>query len=129
MSLQAGDRIERYVIIELLGTGGMGEVYKARDERLQRVVALKVLRPDPQSLRDPSQPQAKTDGGARMKREAQAAAKLEHPNVITVFDVGEVNEPEALRGTTYIAMDDAGLVRGIERLGDLCRAGQRVLER
>ena len=88
----AGDRVDRYVIEGVLGRGGMGEVYDALDTRLGRRVALKLI-------------SAGGDGqaNARMLREARAAASFEHPNAVTVFDVGEAD------GETYLAME---LVRG-----------------
>jgi serine/threonine-protein kinase len=106
MPLEAGDPIDRYRILERLGAGGMGEVYRARDPRLLRDVALKILRPSlgTATLSDPA-----SDGAARVLREARAAAALEHPNVVAVYDVGEIQEPLALRGTPYIAME---LVKG-----------------
>ncbi len=94
--LAPGDRIDRYEILDLLGAGGMGEVYRARDTKLERLVALKILHID--STRG-------TAGAARLLREARAAAALSHPNVLAVFDVGEAQEPESLRGTAYIAME------------------------
>jgi serine/threonine-protein kinase len=103
MTLRAGDKIERYTILELLGRGGMGEVYRAQDERLHRVVALKVV----SSAADGRA--GSSEGAARMMREARAAAALDHPNVVTVYDVGEVDQPEELRGTMYLAME---LIRG-----------------
>ena len=106
MPLKPGDRIERYVIDALLGAGGMGEVYRAHDERLQRSVALKILRVEAADS-DGGPPSAKK--AERMLREARTAAALDHPNVVAVFDVGQVEEPKALRGTTYIAME---LIRG-----------------
>lgn len=87
-----GDRIDRYVVEAILGRGGMGEVYEASDSRLGRRVALKVLRRDA----DPASNQ-------RMLREARAAAALEHPNAVVVYDVGESD------GEPYLAME---LVRG-----------------
>jgi hypothetical protein len=96
MSLSPGDRLDRYEVIELLGSGGMGEVYRARDSRLARDVALKVLRVDAG---------LGAEGEARLLREARAAASLSHVNVLAVYDVGEVREPEALRGLAYIAME------------------------
>ena len=97
MPLEPGASIDRYVIVGLLGSGGMGEVYRAHDPRLQRDVALKVMRT------------SGADGAARMLREARAAAALHHPNVVAVYDAGELTEPAPLRGTTYLAME---LVRG-----------------
>ena len=70
----------RYRLIELLGQGGMATIYRATDTGLGRDVALKLLRPE--YLRDP-------DFSSRFRQEAQAAASLSHPNVVTVFDYGE----------------------------------------
>ena len=78
ISLQPGTRLGPYEIIDLIGAGGMGEVYRARDPRLGRDVALKILR------RSPTDP----DQIARFSREAQAAGSLNHPNIVAVFDVG-----------------------------------------
>jgi serine/threonine protein kinase len=103
--LQPGERIERYIIEGSLGSGGMGEVYRARDARLQRSVALKILHRTP-SDEPGTNPSA---GAARMLREARAAAALEHPNVVHIYDVGEVETPKELQGTTYLAME---LIKG-----------------
>ena len=78
MTLGAGTRIGSYEIMNVLGTGGMGEVYRARDLRLNRFVALKVL-PGSSSL-DP-------ECRERLEREAQMVAALNHPNVVTLFSV------------------------------------------
>jgi len=79
MPLAAGDRLGPYEIIAPIGAGGMGEVYRARDPRLDRDVAIKVLPAevsgDPQAL-------------ARFEREAKAVAALSHPNILAIFDVG-----------------------------------------
>ncbi len=90
--LKPGERVDRFVIEEPLGEGGMGRVYRAYDERLDRRVAIKVLVQD----EDP-------DARARLVREARAVAQLDHPNVVAVYDVGEVE------GSPYIAME---LVQG-----------------
>ena len=70
----------RYRLVELLGQGGMATIYRALDDQLGRDVAVKLLRPE--YLRDP-------DFSSRFRQEAQAAASLTHPNVVTVFDYGE----------------------------------------
>src|SRR5262249_42638169 len=83
MSLSPGASFGRYTIEALLGEGGMGEVYRAWDSRLHRKVALKVLH------RAVVESGADSQGVARMLREARAAAALNHPNVVAIFDVGE----------------------------------------
>ena len=93
--LPAGTTFHRYRIESLLGAGGMGEVYRAYDPALKRYVALKVLR---EEKRD-ADGIPWTDAVARAKREAQAAAALQHPNAVTVYDVGEVD------GAPFIAME------------------------
>src|SRR5947209_4217911 len=97
VALSPGDRVDRYRIVAPLGAGGMGEVYRAHDSRLARDIALKILRPE--STIAGSSPT--TDGAARMIREARAAAALQHPNVIAIYDVGEIESPPELAGTTY----------------------------
>ncbi|MEW5740438.1 MAG: protein kinase, partial [Myxococcota bacterium] len=83
-SLNKGDSLERYVILERLGSGGMGEVYTAWDPALDRKVAVKILRPEFLQQDPELTEQLKT----RMIREAQALARLSHPNVVTIHDVG-----------------------------------------
>ncbi len=79
-----GEKIGRYVLLEEVGQGGMGVVFAAFDPQLNRKIALKILRAQQ------SEPDNKRELRARLFREAQAIAKLSHPNVITVFDVGNV---------------------------------------
>ncbi len=84
--LEPGTRIGRYVVLKKLGSGGMGVVYAAYDEELDRRVALKFLQPE---LRGSLGPVAAMQ---RLQREAQVMAKLSHPNVVAVFDVGTFQE-------------------------------------
>lgn len=90
--LEKGDKIAHYTIVRLLGVGGMGQVYLSLDERLHRNVALKVL------LETAVAEEAR-DSAARLLREARSAASLTHPNVVSVFDVGESG------GRVYLAME------------------------
>ena len=80
MLLAAGTRLGRYEVVSPAGSGGMGEVYRARDLRLDRTVALKVL---PEHLAD--DPEFRE----RLDREARAISQLTHPNICTLYDVGE----------------------------------------
>src|SRR5574340_1281114 len=80
MRMQPGEKLGPYQIISVLGAGGMGEVYRARDIRLGRDVAIKVLAPH--LVQDAS-------FRIRLAHEAQAAARLNHPNTVAVYDVGE----------------------------------------
>ena len=79
-SLSKGDKLGPYEISGLIGAGGMGEVYRARDPRLQRDVAIKVL--SAEVALDPLRRQ-------RFEREARAVAALNHPNIVSIYDVGE----------------------------------------
>jgi serine/threonine protein kinase len=85
-----GRTISHYQVLSLLGAGGMGEVYLARDPRLDRTVALKIL---------PGELAADADRMQRFTREAKAASALNHPNVATIYDVGESE------GISFIAME------------------------
>lgn len=100
MPLTAGDPFGRYVIEAVLGEGGMGRVYRALDTRLERKVALKILRPPTETHEGAGVSSGDvSDGPSRLLREARAAAALDHPNAVSVFDVGEVD------GIPYIAME------------------------
>src|SRR6266849_296361 len=104
MPLEPGSRVGPYEILAPLGAGGMGEVYRARDTSLKRDVAIKVLPAywsrDPDRLR-------------RFEVEAQAAAALNHPNIVSIFHVGEHD------GSPYIVTE---LLQG-ETMRDRLRRG------
>ncbi|WP_438001820.1 protein kinase [Sorangium sp. So ce185] len=87
--LKPGDSFERYTIEAAIGQGGMGCVYRAHDARLGRRVAVKVIAGGAMDH----------DAGARLLREARAAAALDHPNAVSIFDVGELD------GTPFIVME------------------------
>ena len=82
MTIAVGTRLGPYEVLSALGSGGMGEVYRARDPRLKRDIALKVL-PD-STARDPER-------RARFEREAQSIAALSHPNIVTIHSVEEAD--------------------------------------
>src|SRR5579863_10121960 len=104
MKLTPGTKLGPYEVQSPLGAGGMGEVYRARDSRLKREVAIKVL---PQALsRD-------TDRLRRFEQEALATAALNHPNILAVFDIGTSD------GAPYVVSE---LLEG-ETLRDRLRTG------
>jgi eukaryotic-like serine/threonine-protein kinase len=88
--MQPGDRLGPYEVVDLLGAGGMGEVYKARDTRLDRTVAIKIL---------PPRLSADSERRARFEREAKTIAGLNHPHICTLFDVGDHE------GSTFLVME------------------------
>lgn len=79
MSLSAGTRLGPYEILSSLGAGGMGEVYRAKDSKLGRDVAIKVL---------PERFSSDAEARSRFEREARAVAALNHPNILLIFDFG-----------------------------------------
>jgi serine/threonine protein kinase len=120
MSLSTGSRLGPYEIHSALGAGGMGEVYKARDTRLDRTVAIKVL---PAALA--------LDSGfrARFDREARAISQLSHPNICTLYDVGEHE------GCNFLVMEHlegetlgARLERGPLRTDEAVRLGIEIAQ-
>ena len=90
MALKAGDTLGPYEIVSAIGAGGMGEVFKARDSRLGRDVAIKVL---------PTELAGNSERLKRFEKEARSASALNHPNIVTVYDVGTSD------GVSWIAME------------------------
>ena len=104
MALTSGTMLGPYEILSLLGAGGMGEVYRARDARLDRIVAIKVL---------PASFSADHDRMQRFAQEARAAAALNHPNILSIFDIGDDH------GSPYVVSE---LLEG-ETLRERLRSG------
>src|ERR1044071_4811513 len=111
MALSPGCRLSHYEILAPIGAGGMGEVYKARDTRLNRLAAIKVL---------PAERLSDEWRKRRFIQEAQAASALNHPNIITIYDIASDN------GRDYLVMEyvqgktlDALIPRSGMRLGEL----------
>src|SRR5216684_3297932 len=94
MTISAGTRLAAYEVLAPLGAGGMGEVWRARDTRLNRDVAIKVL---------PAEVTADASRLKRFEKEARAASALNHPNIVTIYEIGSSDS------VSYIAM---GLVEG-----------------
>ncbi|MGC2259868.1 MAG: protein kinase [Candidatus Sulfotelmatobacter sp.] len=120
MALTSGTRLGPYEIQSPLGSGGMGEVYRARDTRLDRTVAVKVL-----ASHLSSSPELKQ----RMEREARAISSLNHPNICTLHDIGSQD------GTNYLVMEylegetlDARLQRGPLPLKQVLECGMQVCD-
>lgn len=135
MSLPAGTRLGPYEIVSAIGAGGMGEVYHARDARLDREVAIKVLSP---ALTRSSLARE------RFQREARTIAALHHPHICAIYDVGETPEQRAfivmefLRGETleerlrkgrldFPILLDTAAGRGWPARSDRCNTGSLPL--
>ena len=110
MALPAGFRLGPYEVLVPLGAGGMGEVYRARDTRLGRDVAVKVL---------PSSVSSDPGRLRRFEKEARAASSLNHPNIVTIHDIGESG------GISFIAMEmvDGQTLRDLLAEGGLSTKG------
>jgi len=106
VTLAVGWRLGPYEILGQIGAGGMGEVYRARDSRLGREVAIKVL---------PAEFSADSERLSRFEQEARAASALNHPNILAIFDVGTHGE------TPYVVSEllDGETLR--DRLAGACR--------
>src|SRR5438128_1346288 len=109
MSLQIGQQLGSYKITSLIGKGGMGEVYRARDSKLKRDVAIKAL---------PAEFSHDHDRLSRFQREAEVLASLNHTNIATIHDVDEVN------GSRFLVME---LVDG-ETLAERVKRGPIPLD-
>src|SRR5262252_5048162 len=109
MGLSSGTKLGPYEIVAPLGAGGMGEVYRARDPRLERSVAVKIL---------PAHLAEKPDAAERFEREARTISSLNHPNICQLHDVGQQN------GVRYLVME---LLEG-ETLADRLRRGPLPFE-
>src|SRR5437867_6640393 len=90
MALASGTRFGPYEILNAIGAGGMGEVYRAKDTRLDRIVAIKVL---------PSHLSANPQLKQRFEREARAISSISHPHICSLYDIGHQN------GTDYLVME------------------------
>src|SRR5687767_5008200 len=110
MALEPGTRFGAYEILSVLGAGGMGQVYRARDPHLEREVAIKILAPE--LARDRA-------SVARFEREARTVSSLNHPHIVHIYDIGVAGTPAV--PAHYIAME---LVDG-EPLRGRLRRGQR----
>ncbi|MCG8456638.1 MAG: serine/threonine-protein kinase [Holophagales bacterium] len=104
--LAPGETVGRYTVLEHLGTGGMGRVYAAYDPRLDRKIALKLLRPFSGT--------AGRDRRARLLREARALARLNDPHVLTLYDVGTLGD-QVFLAMEYVPGTDLGRWLGLER--------------
>ena len=113
MQIAAGTRIGPYEVLSFLGAGGMGEVYRARDPRLGREVAIKLL---------PSQFVADPERLRRFEQEARAAGMLSHPNILTVFDIGKEND------TVYVVSELLAGETLRERLGGAPMSPRKAVE-
>src|SRR5256712_1092166 len=118
MTLSSGTRLGPYEVLAPLGAGGMGEVYRARDTRLGREVAIKVL---PQHL------SASPEDRARFKREAKVISALNHPHICVLHDIGQEGETdflvmELVEGETLARQ----ISRGPLRTADVLRIGAQI---
>src|SRR5689334_9588906 len=109
MALTSGTKLGPYEIQSALGAGGMGEVYRARDTRLERTVAIKIL---------PAHLSSSSELKTRFEREARAVSSLNHPHICQLYDIGSQD------GTSYLVME---YLEG-ESLADRVRKGSLALK-
>src|SRR6266567_3130234 len=112
MSLAPGVRLGPYEILSPLGAGGMGEVYRAKDTRLDRLVAVKVL---------PSHLSASPESRQRFEREAKTISQLSHPHICALYDVGNQD------GVEYLVMEYLEGETLTDRLGKGALPAEQVL--
>src|SRR5579872_5606989 len=116
MPISSGTRLGPYEIVAPIGAGGMGEVYKARDTRLDRTVAVKVL---------PAEFASNAQFKVRFEREARTISQLSHPNICTLYDVGDnYLVMELLDGETLADR----LTKGALPLADVFKFGVQIAE-
>ena len=120
MPLVSGTRFGAFEVLERVGAGGMGDVYRARDTRLDRTVALKVIRPSELQGRDRVE---------RFKREARAISRLNHPHICALYDIGE-QDHEAFLVMEYVAGETLAqrLERGPLRIEEVLRYGVQIAD-
>lgn len=119
------ERLGRYEIVQELGRGAMGVVYKARDPNIDRLVAIKVVSPEASM-----EPDKAKDLRERFQREARAAGRLSHPNIVTIYDASEVEGRafivmEFIEGKTLESLIDAGQVFTLQ---DIASIGDQVAQ-
>src|SRR6516164_4001722 len=120
MTLQSGTAVGSYDILSLLGAGGMGEVYRAKDTKLGREVAVKIL---------PATFTSDPERVARFRREAQVLASLNHPNIAQIYDLEEAN------GTQFLVLElvdgeslDRRIARGRVPVVEALGIGKQIAE-
>src|SRR6202030_2579402 len=109
MALSPGELLGPYEILALVGKGGMGEVYRARDTRLHRTIAIKLVRPELAR---------RADFRERFQREARAISALNHPHICSLYDIGEQD------GLAYLVME---YVEG-ESMAEALKRGPQPVE-
>src|ERR1700733_2362222 len=120
MALAAGTRLGPYEIVVQVGAGGMGEVYSARDTRLDRIVAIKIL---------PTHRSSQADARERFEREGRAIAALNHPHICQLYDVG-TEGPISYLVLEFLQGESLAdrLSRGAFALNEILRCAQEVTD-